>query len=49
MLLSYVKLWLDNGDMFGKLDKGFMRMNIALPKEKLEIVMKNLYNAFKNY
>lgn len=49
ILLHDAKLWLDNGDMFGELGKGFMRMNIALPREKLEFAMKNLYDAFKNY
>ncbi len=49
ILLNKAKIWLDNGDMFGDLGKGYMRMNIALPRVKLEYAMKMLKDAFKDY
>lgn len=49
ILINKAKIWLDNGDMFGDLGKGYMRMNIALSREKLEGAMKMLSEAFKNY
>ncbi len=49
ILINDAKIWLDNGDMFGTLGEGFMRMNIALPKDKLIIAMDNLYKTFKDY
>lgn len=49
LMVNEAKLWLDNGKIFGKLGKGFQRMNIALPKEKLEWAMKKLENTFKDY
>lgn len=49
ILLNKAKIWLDNGDMFGDLGKGYMRMNIALPRVKLEDAMKMLEDAFKDY
>lgn len=49
ILLNRAKVWLDRGDMFGKLGSGYMRMNIALPKEKLERALNQIKEAFKNY
>lgn len=49
ILLNKAKVWLDRGDMFGDLGKGYMRMNIALPKEKLAIALKNIEESFKDY
>lgn len=49
ILLNEAKLWLDNGTMFGQLGKGFYRINIALPKAKLEKALGNLESAFKKY
>ena len=40
---------LDKGKMFGKVGKGFQRLNIALPKKKLEWAMKQLDNTFKDF
>ena len=48
ILLNEAKLWLDSGKMFGELGKGFQRMNIALPKDKLYMALLNLEKAFKN-
>ena len=47
-MLKRAKLWLDNGRMFGDTGKGFQRLNIALPRKKLEWAMKQLENAFKD-
>ena len=47
ILLNEAKLWLDSGKMFGELGKGFQRMNIALPKDKLYMALLNLEKAFK--
>jgi len=49
VLLKEAKLWLDSGKMFGKSGKGFQRINIALPKEKLIQALENLEKAFKHY
>lgn len=49
ILIKSAKVWLDRGDMFGDLGSGFMRMNIALPKEKLASALKQIAESFKNY
>lgn len=49
LLLNEAKLWLDSGKKFGETGKGFQRLNVALPKKKLEWAMKQLENTFKNY
>ena len=49
LIINDAKLWLDNGKMFGKTGKGFQRLNIALPRKKLEWAMKQLENVFKKY
>ena len=49
MMVNKAKLWLDNGKMFGEIGKGFQRLNIALPKKKLEWAMKQLENTFKDF
>lgn len=49
LLLTKAKLWLNNGKMFGKTGKGFQRLNIALPREKLKIALENLEKTFKNF
>lgn len=46
ILLQEAKLWLDSGTMFGDTGKGFQRMNIALPQEKLKEALENLEKAF---
>ena len=49
LLLNEAKLWLDNGKMFGKTGKGFQRINVAVPKERLKQALENLEKAFKYY
>lgn len=49
LMLNEAKLWLDNGKMFGETGKGFQRLNIALPRKKLEWAMEQLENTFNRY
>lgn len=49
LILNKAKLWLDNGKMFGDTGKGFQRLNIALPRKKLEWAMEQLENIFSKY
>lgn len=44
-LIFEAQLGLVDGTHFGSIGHGFMRMNIALPKSKLAIALKNLKNA----
>lgn len=47
-MLKQAKLWLDNGRMFGDTGKCFQRLNIALPRKKLEWAMERMEEAFKD-
>ena len=47
LMIEKAKLWLDSGRMFGKSGKGFQRLNIALPREKLLWALEQLEKAFK--
>jgi cystathionine beta-lyase len=49
LMLNEAKIWLDNGKMFGDIGKGFQRLNIALPRAKLEWAMEQLKNTFGTY
>ena len=49
LMINEAKLWLDNGKMFGKTGKGFQRLNIALPRKKLEWAMEQLENTFNKF
>lgn len=49
IILNDAKVWLDRGVMFGALGSGYMRMNIALPKDKLDFALKNIERAFKDF
>lgn len=49
IMLNEAKLWLDNGKMFGEIGKGFQRLNVALPREKLKWALENMQQAFKNF
>ncbi len=49
LMLNEAKLWLDNGKIFGETGKGFQRLNIALPRKKLEWAMEQLENTFNRY
>lgn len=48
LLLNEAKLWLDSGKKFGETGKGFQRLNVALPREKLKLALENLERTFKN-
>lgn len=45
-LVTQAKLGLGDGNNFGNAGKGFMRMNIALPKIRLKIALNQLHNAY---
>lgn len=45
LIVNKAKLWLDNGTMFGKEGEGFVRINIACPKETIKKAFWNLKNA----
>ena len=47
LMIKKAKLWLDNGKMFGDSGKGFQRINIALPREKLKMALENLEKTFR--
>lgn len=49
LMVKEAKLWLDNGKIFGSSGKGFQRINIALPREKLKTALENLEKTFKNF
>lgn len=49
LMLNEAKLWLDNGKMFGETGKGFQRLNIAVPRRKLQYALENLKRVFKDY
>lgn len=46
-IINECNLWLDDGIIFGKSGSGFQRINIALPRKRLEIALDNLYNVFR--
>ena len=47
IIIKKCNLWLDDGIIFGKSGSGFQRINIALPRKRLEIALDNLYKVFK--
>jgi len=49
IMIHDAKIWLDSGKVFGEAGKGFQRINIALPRNKLEIALEKIEKAFKNY
>lgn len=49
LLLNEAKLWLDSGKKFGETGKGFQRLNVALPRKKLEYALENLEKTFKEF
>ncbi len=46
-IVHKAKLWLDDGEMFGKAGAGFERINIACPRATLQRALKQLENAMK--
>lgn len=50
ILIEEEKLWLNSGTMYGKAGEGFLRMNIACPRELLVEGLKRLENFYlKNH
>lgn len=49
LMVKEAKIWLNNGKMFGNSGKGFQRINIALPREKLKKALENIEKAFKDF
>ena len=49
LMIENAKLWLDSGKMFGQSGRGFQRINIALPKRKLEQALEKIKKVFCEY
>lgn len=47
-LIEKANLWLDDGIIFGRSGKGYQRINIATPKVNIDLMLKSLYEVFKN-
>jgi cystathionine beta-lyase len=45
-MIKEAKLGLNNGTMFGRNGKGFMRMNVAVPRKTLNIALDQLKEAY---
>ena len=48
LIVDKAKLWLDSGEVFGKLGSGFERINIACPRVTLEKALTSLRDAVKS-
>ena len=48
VMLNKAKLWLDNGKLFRNAGKGFQRLNIAVPRKRLQYALENMLKAFKD-
>jgi cystathionine beta-lyase len=46
LILEHENLWVNEGTMYGKAGEGFVRLNIACPKEILQDGLNRLKNAF---
>jgi len=46
LVLDKAKLWLNSGTVFGQEGSGFMRMNIASPRDTIATAMERLKTAF---
>lgn len=46
IILHEAKLWLDSGRIFGKSGEGYQRINVACPRETLEMALERLVKAF---
>ena len=47
LILNKAKLWIDEGNIFGKSGENFIRINIATQKSLLNKALDNLYEALK--
>ncbi|SEF87422.1 cystathione beta-lyase [Eubacterium ruminantium] len=48
LIVDKAKLWLDSGEIFGALGRGFERINIACPKSILKEALERLRDAVKS-
>lgn len=48
LIVDKAKLWLDSGEVFGKLGSGFERINMACPRVTLEKALTSLRDAVKS-
>lgn len=48
LVLNKAKLWIDEGNIFGKIGENFIRINIATQKSLLNKALNNLYEALNN-
>lgn len=48
LFVSRAKLALNDGEMFGPGGEGYMRLNVATPREMLQEVLKRLYRAVQH-
>ena len=48
LIVDKAKLWLDSGEIFGKLGSGFERINIACPRVTLKKALTSLRDAVKS-
>ena len=49
LFVNYARVALNDGAMFGKEGEGFMRLNVAMPREKLLQVLDNILEGVKQY
>lgn len=47
LVVEEANLWLDGGDIFGKVGEGFQRFNVACPRSILEQALKQLTSAIR--
>ena len=48
LFVSRVKLALNDGEMFGPGGEGYMRLNVATPREMLQEALQRLYRAVRH-
>ena len=48
LFVSRAKLALNDGEMFGPGGEGYMRLNVATPREMLQEALKRLYRAVQH-
>jgi cystathionine beta-lyase len=48
LFVNKAKLALNNGEMFGEEGRGFMRMNVALPRSVLQKALQQLKSAVES-
>jgi hypothetical protein len=48
LFMNKMKLWASSGDTFGASGNGFMRLNVACPRSKLEEVLRRMEDAVSN-